>query len=345
MEHPGGGALRTLPRQARSPAARRPTAATARPGRASATATPHRCCDEPAVARALRRAALPLQLQLPRRREPARGARRAGEAARAGGDGAHRPRRHVRRGPLRRGGGRAGRRHGVRHRALAGPVRPAERRGRPGGHPPAAARPRSRGLPRALPHDQRRPAARRGEGPPGLRPRRAGRAHRGPRRSRSPAAARARSARRWRRAAAIPRGSCGGCASGSGPTTWPSSSPTRACPPTPSATTRWPRSPRDAGLPTIVTTAAHYATPDRFPLATALAAVRARRSLDDADGWLPPGGHRAPALRCGAHRPLRAPPPGCGGARGGVRARVRVLDPAGGAQPAAVPGAAGARPR
>jgi len=34
---------------------------------------------------------------------------------------------------------------------------------------------------------------------------------------------------------------------------------------------------RDAGLPTIASTAAHYATPDRFPLATALAAVRARR--------------------------------------------------------------------
>ena len=42
-----------------------------------------------------------------------------------------------------------------------------------------------------------------------------------------------------------------------------------------------------AGLPTIVSTAAHYATPERYPLATALAAVRARRSLDEADGWLP----------------------------------------------------------
>jgi error-prone DNA polymerase len=54
----------------------------------------------------------------------------------------------------------------------------------------------------------------------------------------------------------------------------------------------------DAGLPTIVTTAAHYATPGRYPLATALAAVRARRSLDDADGWLPPAG--AAHLRSGA---------------------------------------------
>ncbi|SHL40661.1 error-prone DNA polymerase, DnaE-like [Pseudonocardia thermophila] len=44
----------------------------------------------------------------------------------------------------------------------------------------------------------------------------------------------------------------------------------------------------EARLPTVATTAAHYATPDRFRLATALAAVRARRSLDEADGWLPP---------------------------------------------------------
>jgi error-prone DNA polymerase len=42
------------------------------------------------------------------------------------------------------------------------------------------------------------------------------------------------------------------------------------------------------GLGTVVSTGAHYATADRFPLATALAAVRARRSLDDMDGWLPP---------------------------------------------------------
>jgi len=54
----------------------------------------------------------------------------------------------------------------------------------------------------------------------------------------------------------------------------------------------------DAGLPTIVTTAAHYAAPGRYPLATALAAVRARRSLDDADGWLPPAG--TAHLRSGA---------------------------------------------
>ncbi|GAA1877025.1 error-prone DNA polymerase [Pseudonocardia ailaonensis] len=44
----------------------------------------------------------------------------------------------------------------------------------------------------------------------------------------------------------------------------------------------------EAGLPVVATTAAHYATPARFPLAGALAAVRARRSLDDMDPWLPP---------------------------------------------------------
>jgi error-prone DNA polymerase len=43
----------------------------------------------------------------------------------------------------------------------------------------------------------------------------------------------------------------------------------------------------EAGLPTVATTAAHYAAPDRRPLATALAAVRARSTLDDIDGWLP----------------------------------------------------------
>jgi error-prone DNA polymerase len=43
------------------------------------------------------------------------------------------------------------------------------------------------------------------------------------------------------------------------------------------------------GLPTVATNAVHYATPSRRPLATALAAVRARRSLDDLDGWLPAG--------------------------------------------------------
>jgi error-prone DNA polymerase len=43
----------------------------------------------------------------------------------------------------------------------------------------------------------------------------------------------------------------------------------------------------EVGLPTVATTAAHYAHPRRRPLATAVAAVRARSNLDDIDGWLP----------------------------------------------------------
>ncbi len=42
-----------------------------------------------------------------------------------------------------------------------------------------------------------------------------------------------------------------------------------------------------ARLTAIATTAAHYANPARRPLASALAAVRARRSLDELDPWLP----------------------------------------------------------
>jgi error-prone DNA polymerase len=53
-----------------------------------------------------------------------------------------------------------------------------------------------------------------------------------------------------------------------------------------------------SGLPTIATNAVHYATPEEHPLAAAVAAVRARRSLDDMDAWLPSsdGAH----LRSGA---------------------------------------------
>jgi error-prone DNA polymerase len=42
-----------------------------------------------------------------------------------------------------------------------------------------------------------------------------------------------------------------------------------------------------ANVDVIVTNNVHYATPGQRPLATALAAVRARRSLDEIDGWLP----------------------------------------------------------
>ncbi|MFC5063889.1 error-prone DNA polymerase [Actinomycetospora atypica] len=57
-----------------------------------------------------------------------------------------------------------------------------------------------------------------------------------------------------------------------------------------------------AGLPTVASTAAHYATPDRARVAAALGAVRARRSLDEAEGWLPPG---TAHLRSGAEMAAR----------------------------------------
>ena len=43
----------------------------------------------------------------------------------------------------------------------------------------------------------------------------------------------------------------------------------------------------EARLPVIAATGAHYHAPPRRPLATAMAAVRARSSLDELDGWLP----------------------------------------------------------
>ncbi|SDY67599.1 error-prone DNA polymerase [Amycolatopsis xylanica] len=47
---------------------------------------------------------------------------------------------------------------------------------------------------------------------------------------------------------------------------------------------------REFRLPTVATTAAHYARPERGRLAAAMAAIRARRSLDDMEGWLPASG-------------------------------------------------------
>ncbi|HSV67137.1 MAG TPA: error-prone DNA polymerase [Mycobacteriales bacterium] len=45
-----------------------------------------------------------------------------------------------------------------------------------------------------------------------------------------------------------------------------------------------------AGLPTVATNNVHYAVPRGARLAAALAAVRARRGLDELDGWLPAAG-------------------------------------------------------
>ena len=43
----------------------------------------------------------------------------------------------------------------------------------------------------------------------------------------------------------------------------------------------------DHGLPIVATNNVHYAKPATHQLAAAIAAVRARRSLSDMDGWLP----------------------------------------------------------
>ena len=56
-------------------------------------------------------------------------------------------------------------------------------------------------------------------------------------------------------------------------------------------------------LPTIATGAVHYATPDRARVAAAVAAVRAHRSLDELDGWLPASG--AAFVRSGAEMQQR----------------------------------------
>ena len=96
--------------------------------------------ERPPRGGALRRAALPLQLQLPRRRLPPRGAGRGGGPARPRGARPHRPRRLLRRGPLRRGGPRPRPAHRLRRRAhprpIARPLRPpAGRRADPAAGP------------------------------------------------------------------------------------------------------------------------------------------------------------------------------------------------------------------
>jgi error-prone DNA polymerase len=57
------------------------------------------------------------------------------------------------------------------------------------------------------------------------------------------------------------------------------------------------------GAPIVATNNVHYHHPSRRRLATALAAVRARRSLDDMDGWLPPAA--SAHLRSGAEQVRR----------------------------------------
>ncbi|WP_460802159.1 error-prone DNA polymerase [Microbacterium sp. GXF6406] len=56
-------------------------------------------------------------------------------------------------------------------------------------------------------------------------------------------------------------------------------------------------------IPVVATNNVHYAVPSRAPLAEAVSAVRAVRSLDDLDGWLP--AHRSAHLRSGAEMTRR----------------------------------------
>ena len=256
---------------------------------------------------------------------PPRGAGRGGGPPRPRGAGPHRPRRLLRRGPLRRGGPRGRPAHRVRRRAhrSARPT-PAERRAPTRRRAPGRARPRTRratpgwaapisraqmagekGAPRSLapatswPSDGR-PAGdwsvltgcRKGAVPAALVERRPGR--------RRPRAATGWSTR-------------------SGATTWRSSCGTTATRSTRPATTRWPSWPSAPASTCVATNNVHYATPARRPLATALAAVRARRSLDEIDGWLPGGRRRPPAVRGRAGPPVR-PLPRRG--RAGRRARA-----------------------
>ncbi|MGH9183491.1 MAG: PHP domain-containing protein, partial [Acidimicrobiales bacterium] len=58
-----------------------------------------------------------------------------------------------------------------------------------------------------------------------------------------------------------------------------------------------------AGVDVVATNNVHYARPARRRLAAALGAVRARRSLDQVEGWLPAGG--AACLRSGAEQARR----------------------------------------
>ena len=58
-----------------------------------------------------------------------------------------------------------------------------------------------------------------------------------------------------------------------------------------------------AGLQAVATNNVHYAAPSDRMLATAMAAIRSRRSLDEIDGWLPGGG--TAHLRSGAEQARR----------------------------------------
>ena len=279
---------------------------------------------------------------------PPRGAGRRGGPPRPRGAGPHRPRRLLRRGPLRRGG--PGRRpaDGVRRRAHARRARPSggiastRRRRCPDRHGHAADRqapdpaattcwcsPTAPTATPAWPAPLSLGHLAGEKGAPQFTLDDVAGGHRRPLAGRSPAAARAPSRRRCSSdgpAAAAPRAATS-WSTPSGATTCSSSCGTTA--------TRSTRARNDAlaelaaatAVECVATNNAHYATPAQRRLATAIAAVRARRSLDELDPWLPAaaGAH----LRSGAEQARRfAPLPGRG--RAGRRAR-----PGGGVRPAA----------
>ncbi len=94
-----------------------------------------------------------------------------------------------------------------------------------------------------------------------------------------------------------------------------------------------------SGAEIVATNNVHYHHPSRRRLATALAAVRARRSLDDIDGWLPAAA--AAHLRSGAEQTRRfARYPGVVERAADPGPGVRLRPGPGGAQPPAVAGPA-----
>jgi error-prone DNA polymerase len=95
-----------------------------------------------------------------------------------------------------------------------------------------------------------------------------------------------------------------------------------------------------AGLPTVASNNVHYAAPSARRLATALAAVRARRSLDELDGWLPAAG--TAHLRDGAEMAARFTGyPGAVAHTATARRRARLRPHPGRAEAARLPGARG----
>ena len=245
----------------------------------------------------LRRTARPLQLLLPRRRQPSRGAGRRSDPARPGRTGPDRPRRPLRCGPLRRGGPGLRPAHRLRRRAhhlrgTGGPGRIAP------GPAPGCPTPTAPtwwcwpGTPRATP-------ASAGSSPRPTWP--AGR--RASRSSRSTTLA-DRHRGHWQVLTGCRKGALATALTTEGPaaaahdarpsdragsaaTTWPSSSGTTAIRSTPPATTPWPCWPSSGGWPrwppTTCTTPPRPGSPwpPRWPR------CGPGGTLAELEGWLP----------------------------------------------------------